>query len=217
MQPGGGVPFFVILYYKKVRGVFYVRGGGCSPVCRKRSPYPILPGMPGLRCQNILVGLFPGFLFLLLFFRRLYGTAFRAVVHAHCTPQSHSIGQDLCTRCGICSVVCPWGIISPADENTLPRVLKEREGACLLCGHCEAFCPGQALLLNYLPDEKERIPAGAGTLDPATLGTYMKLRRSVRHFTHELVPKEIILSVLDIARYAASVGEPAVGRVAGGV
>ena len=32
------------------------------------------------------------------------------------------VDQDLCTRCGICSVVCPMSIVDPADENTLPKV-----------------------------------------------------------------------------------------------
>ena len=32
------------------------------------------------------------------------------------------VDQDLCTRCGICSVVCPMAIVTPADENTLPLV-----------------------------------------------------------------------------------------------
>lgn len=116
------------------------------------------------------------------------------------------VDHDLCTRCGICSVVCPAGIISMPGENTLPRVSGERESACLRCGHCEAFCPGQALLMDYLPDEKEFVPAGAGMIDPVQLGTYLKLRRSTRHFTNEPVPKEHILKVLDIARYAASGG-----------
>ena len=46
-------------------------------------------------------------------------------------------------------------------------------------------------------------------LDPSLLkdlGIYIKKRRSVRHFTKEPVPKEKILKILDIARYAASGG-----------
>ena len=35
---------------------------------------------------------------------------------------------------------------------------------------------------------------------------YLKKRRSVRHFTKDPVPKETILEILDIARYAASGG-----------
>ena len=116
------------------------------------------------------------------------------------------VNQDLCTRCGICSAVCPMSIVDPADENTLPMVQDANAGLCIRCGHCEVSCPSQALLLNYLPDEKATLPAGTGTISPEDLGVYLKKRRSVRHFTREPVPREKILQILDIARYAASGG-----------
>jgi nitroreductase/NAD-dependent dihydropyrimidine dehydrogenase PreA subunit len=116
------------------------------------------------------------------------------------------VDQDLCTRCGICSVVCTMGVIDPADENTLPKVQDTKAGMCIQCGHCEAYCPSQALFLNVRSDDKVHLPAGAGTIAPGNLAYYMRKRRSVRHFTKDPVPKEKILELLDIARYAASAG-----------
>jgi nitroreductase/ferredoxin len=116
------------------------------------------------------------------------------------------VDQDLCTRCGICSVVCPMAIVDPADENTLPRVVDEKAGMCIQCGHCEVSCPSQALLLNLRPDEKVPMPAGAGTISPGDLACYLQKRRSVRHFTPDPVQREKILGILDIARYAPSGG-----------
>jgi nitroreductase/NAD-dependent dihydropyrimidine dehydrogenase PreA subunit len=116
------------------------------------------------------------------------------------------VDQDLCTRCGICSVVCTMGVIDPADENTLPKVQAAKAGMCIRCGHCEAYCPSQALLLNDRPDDKVPLPGGAGTIAPDELGYYLKKRRSVRSFTKNPVPKEKILEILEIARYAASGG-----------
>src|SRR5208337_2155399 len=55
------------------------------------------------------------------------------------TPRTHIeetimttilVDQYLCTRCGICSVVCPASIVDPADENTLPRVQDTNAGMC---------------------------------------------------------------------------------------
>ncbi|WP_440947775.1 nitroreductase family protein [Methanosarcina sp. T3] len=114
------------------------------------------------------------------------------------------VNQDLCTRCGICAKVCPSGIVDLADEANLPQVQETNALRCLYCGHCEAFCPSQALVLNLRPDEKIPLPAGAGNISPEDIAFYLKKRRSVRHFTREPVPKEKILEVLDIARYAAS-------------
>ena len=116
------------------------------------------------------------------------------------------VDQDLCTRCGICSVVCPMAIVTPADENTLPVVKEAAAGMCIQCGHCEVSCPSQALLMNVRPDEKVPLPTGAGTIAPGDMGYYLRKRRSVRHFTKDSVPKEKILEILDIARYAASGG-----------
>jgi nitroreductase/NAD-dependent dihydropyrimidine dehydrogenase PreA subunit len=114
------------------------------------------------------------------------------------------VDEDLCTRCGICSVVCPMSIVDPADENTLPVVREVNADLCIECGQCEVTCPAQALLLNLCPDEKEEIPAGAGIISAEDIGSYLKKRRSVRNFTEVAVAKEDILQVLDIARYAPS-------------
>lgn len=116
------------------------------------------------------------------------------------------VDQNLCTHCGICSNVCSMAIIDPADGKALPNVADAKAGMCIKCGHCEAFCPSQALLLNDRPDEKVRLPMGAGTIAPDDMGYYLRKRRSVRHFTKDPVPKEKILELLDIARYAASAG-----------
>jgi len=116
------------------------------------------------------------------------------------------VDQDLCTRCGICSVVCPMTIVEPAGENTFPTVMDAKAGMCIQCGHCEVSCPSQALLLNVRPDEKVPLPGGAGIISPDDMAFYLRKRRSVRHFTNDPVPKKKIEQVLDIARYAASGG-----------
>lgn len=117
-----------------------------------------------------------------------------------------TIDSGSCTRCGICSVVCPMAIVELAHENTLPTVVDAKAGMCIQCGHCEVSCPSQALVLNIRPDEKVPLPAGAGIISPEDMGFYLRKRRSVRHFTRDPVPKEKILEILDIARYAASGG-----------
>ncbi len=114
------------------------------------------------------------------------------------------VDGDLCTRCGICSVVCPVSVIDPADENTLPVVRDVKADMCIACGHCEVHCPTHALLLNLRPDEKEEIPDGAGNVSAVDIGYYLKKRRSVRLFTKDPVAKGDILQVLDIVRYAPS-------------
>ena len=116
------------------------------------------------------------------------------------------VDAALCTRCGICPIVCPMKIIGPVDEHTLPGVPGAKEQMCIRCGHCEVSCPSQAITLNFLPDEKVILPAGTGSLSPEVLGMYLRKRRSVRHFISDPVDKETIRRILDVARYAASGG-----------
>ena len=76
-----------------------------------------------------------------------------------------TVDQDLCTKCSICSTVCPMGLISPADETTLPALPKGKEPICIGCGHCEADCPSGALAL------KGEEPGEGGTADTRRIET----------------------------------------------
>jgi nitroreductase/NAD-dependent dihydropyrimidine dehydrogenase PreA subunit len=118
------------------------------------------------------------------------------------------VDSDTCTRCEICSEVCPMAIIDPADVETPPVVRREKAGMCISCGHCEAFCPTGALVQgSETTGSKVRAETTAGReISPDHLGIYLKSRRSVRQYRPEPVARETIRSILDIARYAASGG-----------
>jgi len=47
------------------------------------------------------------------------------------------IKSGLCTRCGICSGICPAGVIHP-DRDAYPLLT----GKCVSCGFCTKCCPG---------------------------------------------------------------------------
>lgn len=100
------------------------------------------------------------------------------------------------------------GIISPADKDSdrLPAFSEEKAVFCIKCGHCEAFCPSKALLLNVRPEEKINLPEGAGDIPSKEIAYYLQKRRSVRHFSADPVSRDRILQILDVARYAASGG-----------
>lgn len=116
------------------------------------------------------------------------------------------VDQDRCTRCSICSKVCPFELIDSADENHLPHVRETNAFDCWKCGHCEAFCPTGALKLNVSADEANSGIVGLREISSDQLGIYLKARRSVRRFTSKKVEKEKIEQILDISRYAASIG-----------
>lgn len=116
------------------------------------------------------------------------------------------VDSDSCTRCGICSNVCPMGIINPSDGDLLPQIHKEKEPICISCGQCDSFCPSGALSREEKPGvNPEKSWDGTG-LSSELLSSYIRSRRSIRNYLSKPVDKKIIESILDVARYAASGG-----------
>lgn len=107
------------------------------------------------------------------------------------------VDQKKCVQCGLCAKICPMGVI--AMENQRPKVVKQ---FCLSCGHCVAICPQGALdhakapLANQLPLEN------TATLDADTAYHFLRSRRSIRDYQPKSIPREKILQLLDIARFA---------------
>lgn len=116
------------------------------------------------------------------------------------------IDNDLCTRCKLCSSICLMGIIKPASETDHPLIPTAKEASCMRCGHCEAFCPQQALVLDYFPEEKLAYTEADSLIAPERLSLYMRKRRSIRHFKPEPVSRETIREILEVARYAPTGG-----------
>ncbi len=116
------------------------------------------------------------------------------------------IDKALCTKCNVCSSICLMRIIQPATDLDYPRVLPAAEDSCMLCGHCEAFCPAQALTLDYRGEEKVSLADGDNAIEPDRLSLYLRGRRSIRHFRPEPVNRKTILDILEAARSAPSGG-----------
>lgn len=103
-----------------------------------------------------------------------------------------------CVKCGICAEVCPITIIG-MDESG-PKLLSK--DACIRCGHCVAACPHAALDHSLAPLAAQ-VPLGDfPVLDADTAARFLRSRRSIRRYNSESVPRETLLKLLDIARFA---------------
>lgn len=111
------------------------------------------------------------------------------------------VDKDVCKGCGTCVESCPQGLIG-IDSSNYPEMLFE--SACIACGHCVACCPNtaldneRALLINQKPLTKFPV------LDPTSAENFLRSRRSVRKYKSDSIPKETIIELLNIARYAPS-------------
>lgn len=107
-----------------------------------------------------------------------------------------------CVKCGICAEVCPRGIIG-LDENG-PKLLNPKN--CVRCGHCVASCPHAALDHSLTPLAGQA-PLGAfPVLDADTAALFLRSRRSIRRYKPDSVPRDTLLKLLDIARFAPTGG-----------
>jgi nitroreductase/NAD-dependent dihydropyrimidine dehydrogenase PreA subunit len=116
------------------------------------------------------------------------------------------VNTELCTKCYQCAHTCLMGIIRPSHDSAFPTIDAANEDNCLRCGHCEAFCPEQALVLDFLKEERKHLTPGANQIKPDNLSLYMQSRRSIRHFKSDLVSRETIARILEVARYAPTGG-----------
>ena len=100
--------------------------------------------------------------------------------------------------CERCVAVCPSFVLDMVDEKS--RVV--RGEWCIGCGHCGAVCPSEAILYHAILPEKN--PKGGETpaASPEVLDLLIRERRSVRNYTADPVPKEILGEILDAGRYA---------------
>jgi nitroreductase/Pyruvate/2-oxoacid:ferredoxin oxidoreductase delta subunit len=103
------------------------------------------------------------------------------------------VDQGKCTRCGICSTVCP-GVIGMGDSG--PQVIRD---LCVSCGQCVAVCPQGALDNTNAPLESQVPLRKNAVLDSGVVAQFLRSRRSVRNYQPRTVPRDMIRQLLDIA------------------
>jgi nitroreductase/NAD-dependent dihydropyrimidine dehydrogenase PreA subunit len=110
------------------------------------------------------------------------------------------VDMSKCTKCGICAAICPGSLI--AVDKGGPK--ETGSGVCIACGHCVASCPVEALD-NINAPLADQVPLGDYTpIDIKTAAVFMRSRRSIRCYKDEQVPREKILKILNIARFAST-------------
>lgn len=108
------------------------------------------------------------------------------------------VNQERCTRCGICTNVCPTLVLAMGKKG--PEAITSE--ACIACGHCVAICPHQAL------DNKKASLAGQiesaefPVLPAQKAQLFLRSRRSIRNYKERSVPREELLHLVEIARFA---------------
>lgn len=120
-----------------------------------------------------------------------------------------SIDQKKCIDCYKCVKVCPSKLysLSTYEEEKKAKVLfSNPHSLCVRCGHCLAICPTEAILY----EDADQCFEIEGTTNLEEIVSYedllkiLRMRRSIRIFKNEKVPKEKIEAILEAVRYAPS-------------
>lgn len=117
-----------------------------------------------------------------------------------------SIDENRCKKDYICVEECPSGIFRAKDQTAPPTITKAAERLCVLCGHCVAVCPHQAIDHEVTP-LKLSVPINNDLiLSNEQAVQYLRSRRSARKYKDKPVDPSQIEKLIMTARYAPSAG-----------
>jgi len=113
-----------------------------------------------------------------------------------------AIDSSKCSGCTLCMTLCPYCIIEMKEGESIASVNPNGVQFCSKCGHCASICPEGAITVDF--EGAGSIPDYVADSNPtfAQLSRLIAMRRSVRSYKKEPVPRETLEKILDIIRYA---------------
>lgn len=105
---------------------------------------------------------------------------------------------EKCINCGQCVLACPSFVLERVEEKA--RVV--REHWCIGCGHCGAVCPTEAILHGATSPDRLTNQTCRPAVTPDQLELLLQERRSVRNYTEDPVPQDLLAKVLNAGSYA---------------
>lgn len=101
--------------------------------------------------------------------------------------------NDSCIGCSLCVNDCPAHNIQMHDKKA--EIIAQD---CVLCGHCEAICPQNAVFISGY--EQETVKKQQLSLDPNVVLESIRFRRSIRQFQEKDIPIFVMDQILEAAR-----------------
>ena len=109
------------------------------------------------------------------------------------------VDGERCIKCGICVKACPVGVLKLEAE-----VREIAPEACIACGHCVAVCPQAALDHRNNPLVHQVAFTRFPVISEEQGQRFLRSRRSIRSYKNKAVPREKLLQLLEIGRFAAT-------------
>ncbi len=110
---------------------------------------------------------------------------------------SHSVDTNTCKPCGLCSEICPAGIIQQSTSGEI-SFRPDRVELCVLCGHCMAICPTKSMHAGELSYDTDFFDLSKTIYDADAFSNFLASRRSVRVFKDTPVPHDTLEKLVDM-------------------
>lgn len=111
-----------------------------------------------------------------------------------------TIDPSKCNQDGLCVQSCPVALLDQ-EKGGIPFAITTATESCVLCGHCVAVCPRDALTHSLLPRE-EFLAVPENRVIPESLEASLLSRRSVRGFKKMPIPHQQLERLVEISRRA---------------
>src|SRR5471030_1654470 len=109
-----------------------------------------------------------------------------------------TVNESTCTKSGLCSNVCPSGVLSIQENG--PKAINPKN--CIACGHCVAICPSGAIDNIKTPQSAQTDLESFPVIDSNTAEYFLRSRRSIRCYKNTPVSQETLLNLVNMARFA---------------
>ncbi len=110
------------------------------------------------------------------------------------------VDEDACIVCGACVDACKFEVMKLRKRHAQARGV----GECIVCGHCVAVCPQEAITHPALDGGQVQELPQQPAVSYEQLRTLLRQRRSVRQYTDEPVPRDLIRELIGAAILAPS-------------
>ncbi len=118
-------------------------------------------------------------------------------------PGNPVIDRETCTNCGDCARICPAGVLIETSQGI--EIDNTSAFGCIACGQCMMVCPLECIAVtgrNASPQDLVPLPGREERATAGQLEALLLARRSIRNFTAEDVPREVIERVVAAAATA---------------